>query len=155
MPVKDKLRFVDALIVSKLSYGLSTLCLATAQKRRLDGFHARCLRRILRIPAAYVSRVPNATVLSKAGVAPFSKLILRRQLLLLGRVACSPVGSPLRESTFIGSSLSPQVGRYVRRVGRPRQDWYSQVYKAGVQMYGKTTLEAALADMSLMRRLLN
>ena len=47
--LKDKLHFFESLIASKLTYGLATLWLVTAQRRRIDGFYARCLRKILRI----------------------------------------------------------------------------------------------------------
>ena len=55
--LRRKLQFFNALIISKLLYGLSSVCLVDAQRRRLDGFHARCLRKLLRIPAAFVSRI--------------------------------------------------------------------------------------------------
>ena len=129
--LKDKLRFFESLVVSRLAYGLSTLCLATAQRRRLDGFYCRCLRRILRIPSAYLSRVSNSKVLQKAGTIPFSTPLLHRQVTLLRKIVKSPAGSTLRNSIFIDDSLSPQVGRYVRRVGRPRQDWFTQVTRDG------------------------
>jgi hypothetical protein len=55
--VADKLKCLNAFVTSRLLYGLSTMVLVECQRRRLDGLYARCLRRILRIPAAYVSRV--------------------------------------------------------------------------------------------------
>ena len=44
--------------------------------------------------------------------------------------------SLLRSCCFIDDTLVPQVGRYVRRVGRPRQDWLSEVMKAGAHKLG-------------------
>ena len=67
---KRKLQLFHALVGSKLEYCLSTLWLVTAQLRRIDGFHARCLRCILGIPASFVSRVSNRSVFLQAGVAP-------------------------------------------------------------------------------------
>jgi hypothetical protein len=133
---KRKLQLFHSLVVSKLQYGLSTVWLVTAQRRRLDGFYARCLRRVLGIPSAYASRISNKTVLQRAEVLPFSDQVLKRQLLLLGKVAFSPAGSPLRKDVFVGDSLRPQIGRYVRRVGRPRQDWLTEVWKSGAQLLG-------------------
>ena len=46
-----------------LWYDLETTWLNAAMRRRMDGFHARCLRKILKIPAAYVSRVSDDSVL--------------------------------------------------------------------------------------------
>ena len=100
------------------------------------------------IPCSYLSRVSNAIVFAKAGVQPFSKQLLDRQLVLLGRVAHSPAGSPLRESTFVDDTLLPQVGRYVRRVGRPRQDWCSEVLRHGAQKLGQSAVERCLKDRS-------
>ena len=131
-------------MASKLQYGLSTVWLVTAQRRRLDGFYVRCLRRLLGVPSAYLSRVSNKTVLQRAEVLPFSDQVLRRQLLLLGKVALSPTGSPLRKDVFVGDSLRPQMGRYVRRIGRPRQDWLTEVWKSGAQRLGGDTRLGAL-----------
>ena len=50
-------------------------------------------------------------------------LPLRHQLSLLRKVALTAPGDPLRKDTFIDSTLTPQIGRFIRRVGRPRQDW--------------------------------
>ena len=42
--VRQKLHFSGAFVISKLKYGLSTLCLTMAQSRTLEGFYCRCLR---------------------------------------------------------------------------------------------------------------
>ena len=145
---KQKLRFFDAFVVSRLQYGLASLWLVTAQQRRLDGFYARCLRRILHIPAAFVSRVSNKTVLARAGVVAFSEQLLKHQLDLLRRVAVSPAGSPLRRDTFIDDTTCPQIGRFVRVAGRPRQEWTSQLLREGWQRMGPAGFEALLSDRS-------
>ena len=81
---KQKLTCFHSFVVTGLLYGLSTLWLAQSQRRRLDGFYARCLRRIYRIPAAYVSRVSNRIVFERAGVAPLTQQLLQQQLVLMG-----------------------------------------------------------------------
>jgi hypothetical protein len=96
VPTKDKLKFFHALVASKLQYGLSSMWLVTAQRRRLDGFYARCLRKILRIQPAYYSRVPNARVFELSEVRPFTQQLLQKQLVLLGKVARSPASSTMR-----------------------------------------------------------
>ena len=58
-----KLMIFEVCIVSKLLYGLVTAVLNKNERRRLDGFQARCFRRILKVPAAYYSRISNARVL--------------------------------------------------------------------------------------------
>ena len=71
------LEFFDAFILSKLRYGLSTVWLLTSHRRRIDGFVARCLRSLLRIPSSFVSRISNAAVLERAGTKPFSQQVLK------------------------------------------------------------------------------
>ena len=88
------------------------------------------------IPNAFYSRISNKEVFSRAGVRPLTEQILQRQLALLRRTAVSHTKSPLRRSTFIENTLDTEVGRYVRRVGRPRQDWTTQVLKAAREWLG-------------------
>ena len=145
---KDKLLYFQALVVAKLIYGLSSMWMVTVQLRRLDGFYARCLRQILKIPCSFVSRISNARVFAKAGVKPFSEQLLGRQLLLLGKVARSPDGGPCRRDTFTSGTMQPQIGRYVRRVGRPRQDWTTQLLKKGAERMGHDKFHTMLADRS-------
>ena len=69
-----------------------------------------------------------------------SEQVLLRQLLLMGKVVGSTAGSAIRRDVFIGNSLQTQVGRYVRRVGRPRQEWSTEVLKAGARRLGSLHL---------------
>jgi hypothetical protein len=63
---RRKLELFASLIESRLLYGLTGAWLRVAERRRLDGFHARCLRQILKIPPAYFSRISNQKVLASA-----------------------------------------------------------------------------------------
>ena len=83
---------------------------------------------------------------AQAGVRPLSEQLLHKQLRLLGKVALSPAGSPLRRDTFIDGTLNPQIGRYVRRLGRPRQDWTSCVLSEGRRLLGNTKLREMLTS---------
>ena len=131
-----KLELFHALVVSKLRYGLSTVCLVKAQRRRLYGFYARCLRKVLGIPPSFVSRISNKTVFERAGASPLTEQILHQQLVLLGKAARSPANALIRSSIFMADSLIPRVGSCVRRVGRPRLDWTTEVMKAGALKFG-------------------
>ena len=95
-----------------------------------------------------MSRVSNATVLSQAGMKPFSAQVLKQQLLLLGRAALAPDGSPMRCNTFADGTLIPQIGRFIRKVGRPRQDWTSQLMLVAEGRLGIRRLQTLLADRS-------
>jgi hypothetical protein len=145
---RDKLQFFHALIVSRLIGEIATTWLLTSQRRRLDGFYVRCIRKILRIPPAYVSRISNTIVLARAQAAPLSERILQKQLQLLGRAAMSQTKSPLRRDVFVGDGLQPQIGRYVRRIGRPRQDWTSQLILEADKRLGRQRREDLLSDRS-------
>jgi hypothetical protein len=112
-----------ALVEAKFVYGLSTAWFCKAARARLDGFQNRCLRRIFSIQPSFISRVPNAEVLAVAQQPKLSTILLRRQRLLFGKIARLPVGHPMRSSTFTGASLTPAVEQYVRRVGRPKDNW--------------------------------
>jgi len=118
-----KLKIYSSLVESKLLYSLSTASYTVAELRRLDGFQARCLRSILGIQPAFLSRISNDIVRQRAVCRCFSELLVDRQLMLLGTVLRAPEHSPLQSVSFIPGTLQPATSRYVRRVGRPRKEW--------------------------------
>jgi len=146
LSVKLKLQYFHSLIASKLIYGLASVWLVVAQRRRLNGFYARSLRQILRIPAAYLSRISNAIVFQRSGVVNFSEQLLQRQLIMLGKIARCPTGEPMRRDTFIPGTTQPQLGRFIGRVGRPRQDWTRELMREGAARMGATKFHAMLSD---------
>ena len=121
----------------------------SSQRRRLDGFYARCLRKVLGVPVALVSRVSNQAVCDKAKVRPLSQQVLFRQLLYFGRVALAPDGHPIRRDVFVDGSLHFQLDRYVKRVGRPRQTWASELRKEADRLLGSQVVERLLNDRTL------
>ena len=123
-------------MLTKLAYGLASAWLNTAQRRRVDGFQARCLRRIWGVPPSYISRISNKTVLDRASQRPLTRLLEKEQLLLYGRAARAAEDSIMRSSTFCPGSLRPACDRYVRRVGRPRLEWTSQVQRLALAAAG-------------------
>ena len=118
-----KLEIFQAVVTSRLLYSLNSAWLNVAEVRRLNGFQCRCLRSILRIKPSFISRVPNTVVLQQAAQTQFGRQLLRQQLLLYGRVARAPPDDPLRKLTFAPGGLQPATGQFVRRVGRPRNEW--------------------------------
>ena len=118
---------------SKLLYGLHTAWLAKAERRKLDGFQARCLRRILNIPPSYYSRVSNNSVLSTAGVRKLSDRLLEAQLLLFGKAARAPEGYPLHECVFEGNGVNVRGHAGNRRRGRPRMTWATEVHREALK----------------------
>ena len=67
MSKREKIIIYDALVGSKLLYGLDTLPLTTASLNKLNPFHLKGLRRILRLPTTFVDRtMTNRKVLEIA-----------------------------------------------------------------------------------------
>ena len=143
---KRKLQIFQAVVAPKLLYSLTTVWLSAAQRRRIDGFQARCLRRILRVPVAFVSRVSNAAVLEKAAQVTFSSQLLRHQLYYFGNVARAPDVDPRRAATFVPGTLEPRNGRFIRRIGRPRSEWGSMLLKEANKASGRECLDTAVLD---------
>ena len=86
----DKYKIDMGCVVSKLLYGLQTAWLTKAQRTKLDGFHARCIRRTVGVQHSYWSRVTNVEVLSRVNAIRLSVLLLEQQLVLFAKMM-SPV----------------------------------------------------------------
>ena len=126
---RRKVHLYSSMIESKLLYGLSALVLTKADRRKLDGFQARCLRRACGILPSWLCRVSNNQVLEKAEHTKASILLQRRQLLYLGKILRAPCDSPLKSVSLDGDTLLPATARYIRRIGRPRLEWSSKSNK--------------------------
>ena len=138
LPVCRKVAILQSVVVSRLLYGLSSAWLNQADMRRLNGFYCRCLRVILKIKPAYISRISNADVLAKAYQKKLGHQLLKQQLLLYGRIARAPLGDTLRRLTFCPGSLRPISDRFIRRVGRPRNEWVLMVQKKSFKVSSRT-----------------
>lgn len=146
LSTQRRIEVFNALILSKLKYGLSTLWMGTAEQRRLDGFHAYCLRRILGIQAAFISRVSHAKVFEKAAQERVTKQLLKQQLLYFGKIARMGEDSVLRRSAF-HHGLMPCTAFYVRKAGRPRKTWTEQLVAEATKLAGShARLQTLLQD---------
>ena len=115
------MKIFNACVVSKLMYVLFAACLNKAERRRLDSFQNRCLRRIFRIQPSFFSRVSNATVLSISNQSKLSDCLTRRQMVFMGQLARRPGTDPVRASVFEPDSLVVRRAEGPRKRGRPRQ----------------------------------
>ena len=88
---------------------------------------------ILGIRPAFVSRVSNANVLQRSSCHGATQILCQRQLLLFGKALRSPHDHPMHVSSFIPGSLELATSRYVRRVGRPRREWITNVRNRAFQ----------------------
>jgi hypothetical protein len=143
---RGKLRIFSAVVESKLMYALARLTFTVADLRRLDGFQNRCIRKIIGVKPSFVSRISNASVLSKADHTPTSALLQKRRLQLFGKIVRQPPGHPSRQACFIGDTLIPTTERFVRRVGRPHAEWARVVLQEACQLFGSSH-EAGRAAM--------
>ena len=133
--VKWQLLIFDAVVRSKLLYGLETVHLTDAMLRKIDAFQMRCLRKILKIPSTFIDRrFSNRFVLQRCTEVLFSTLggqrvfelftqsYSRRKSKLLGHVLRTSQGDPMRQVSFQpNSAYRVQFGK--KRVGRPKQNW--------------------------------
>ena len=127
--LKRKLELFNSIVVSRLRYATASTWLLKADLRRLDGFFCSCLRRVLRIPHSFYSRVSNASVLEQAGCKKLSDTIRSAQIALLDDVLQNPALRVLKQASFHGDTLTSQTAAWVRRRGHPRQNWTEQVMK--------------------------
>ena len=130
---KWKLLIYDAVIKSKLLYSLETVHLTTALRKKLDAFHLRGLRKILRMPTTYVDRRnTNQRVYQiasqitypagEARIKPFTETLDDRRTKLAGHILRATDRDPMRQVTYQPGSANPiHIGK--RRIGRPRQQW--------------------------------
>ena len=110
-------------------WSLHLLPLSKSTRRLIDSAQARFLRRILKISAAYISRVSHVRVRQRWNTYRFSTFIFRAQLRWLGHILRKPENDPLWKFFFEPNSLCPPrprsltFRRYRRKRGRPHADW--------------------------------
>ena len=131
-----KVRIFEACSGSQLLYCLHTAWLNKAALRKLDGFQARCLRKIPGVPHAYVSRISNLEVLGLAACKAYPKILLYKQLHLIHRIALLTSIDVMKTCVFVEGSFSFKGHDRPRCKGRPKQVWASQVYQLAVQVAG-------------------
>ena len=142
---KFKLVVYSSCVVQKLLYGLDSAWLSAALLKKLDGFHAKCLRRLLKISPSYISRVSNQYVLNQLNAQPLSKTLLQRQLFLFGHIARLSSDNVVRNSVFVGDTVQLHVDQ-ARKQGRPRNTWASELCKIALTFVGDQVLSETLSN---------
>ena len=123
-----KLEIYQACVLSNLMYGLQSAWLNESELKRIDGFHCRCLRKVLKIPPAYYSRISNAQVLQEAGKISARFMLLQQQMCLYGKVVRLQNSVLLRQFLIAPGGVRP-IHFNFRKRGRPRNCWHDQVYR--------------------------
>ena len=91
---------------------------------------------MLRITPSMISRITNAAVLEKAGVSKLSMQMLKRQLVLFGRIAAMSPDSLVRKACLEEERALPVENRLPRRRGRPRLTWAKHLHSIALQLAG-------------------
>ena len=152
LPVIRKFMIYRACICSTLLYGLESAWLNKRLRNRIDGFHARCLRKMLRILPSYWSRIANVDVLKKLDAIPLSSMLLEKQLLYFGKLFRLPDDDCRRKLLFKDGASEIQIPNDRRR-GRPRAIWGIEVgMHASIIGGPKLTLEQTLHDEQLWKQ---
>ena len=82
------------------------------------------------VSVAYASTQLSANVLKRAGCHAATKILLQGQL-LFGKAPRKPMYC----TSFIPGSLQSTTSRYVRRVGRPRREWVTEIRSQTFQVF--------------------
>ena len=84
LSIKTKAAIYRACVCSTLLYGSETWTLSKANEKKLNTFHFRCLRRILRI--TWQHKIPNEVVLKRTGLTTMYTTLSQYKLRCLGHV---------------------------------------------------------------------
>ena len=133
---RRKLMFYNAMIHSKLIYGLHTLVITDAMASKLNAFQLKGFRQIMKIKTTFVERSNTNEYVyrqveqelsknknsRKIQVRPVTNDIENAAIKLLGEIIRLPDQDPLRRVTFREATAEPLLPA-IRRVGRPRGHW--------------------------------
>ena len=111
LSLKTKIKVYQACVISTLLYSSETWTTYTRQENRLESFHLRCLRRILRI--TWEDRITNTSVLEQTDSLSMHLLLCQRRLRWLGHV------HRMKDGRIPKDILYCQLAAGHRQVGRP------------------------------------
>ena len=123
--VTTKLNVYKAVVLPSLLYGCETWTVYARHAKKLNSFHMRCLRSILRIK--WEDKVPDTEVLEKAKAESVFSLLKRAQLRWAGHVF------RMEDSRIPKQLLYSELADGSRKRGRPKLRY-------------KDTLKASLKD---------
>ena len=121
---KTKLKVYHAVVLPSLLYGSETWTVYSRHLQRLQSFHLRCLRQILKVK--WQDRVSNTEILQRANSRSISSMLMEAQLRWSGHVARMP-DYRLPKRVFFGELNSGSRSR-----GRPRLR-YKDTLKAALK----------------------
>ena len=136
-PIKFKLLVVDAVIRSKVLYGMDTAQLNDTETKKLETFQLKALRKILKLKTTFVNRTnTNEKVYQEANeklaqinptnpkkITPFKLAYQKLKMKKLINILTNPgdIADKLTFQRGISTWKYPN-----RRVGRPKYEWAQQ-----------------------------
>ena len=110
-----KLRLYMSVVIPTVTYACETWMKTASITNKLDVFHRRCLRTILRI--SWRDHITNEEVMKRAGVAALSDIVSERRKRMTGHVLRLPRERP----ASVAMDWMPEGGK--RKRGRPKKTW--------------------------------
>ena len=104
-----KIEILNACVLSKLLYSLESVVCKEIDRRKINAFHCRCLRQILRIPHSYISHVSNTEVLHHAKSRPLYQILIQRQLKFYASILKHEPNDLLRRAHFAPGNYIPKT----------------------------------------------
>ena len=128
LSLPTKIRVYTTCILPLLLYGCETWTLVKSDWRRLDSFHMRCQRQLLRVH--WSDFIRNAEITERTTLEDLGSTVRRRRLKFFGHRARMPASVPanaaLRTSCLVRHGIAPSPG-WKRPRGRPSSTWVYQV----------------------------
>ena len=137
--IKQKILVYNAVVKSKLLYGLESMQLTAGARNKLDVFHLKGLRKILKMETTFVNKEnTNEAVYQRANDAvrsdsphtvyiPIQKMSTdydKARLKLFAKLCLAPETDPRVSVTFESGVKPHDYGK--KRVGRPRLNWIKE-----------------------------
>ena len=115
-----KMRLYNTLVISIITYSSASWTLTKAQKKRLDAFNTKAIRRIVGV--RWYDYVTNAAILTRTGQPPLTTTICKIRLSAFGHICRLQPGT---QAIDMLASKPPSSLR--RHRGRPPLRWADQI----------------------------
>ena len=89
----------------------------------------------MKIPAAYISRVPDYQILQEAGSALLRHQILKQQLLFHGHIVRLGDADILRRALIVPGDIRPAHFAFRNR-GAPKHCWHDRIFEEAKKVAG-------------------
>jgi hypothetical protein len=119
--ISTKIAVYRAVVLSVLLYGSASWNVYRTHVRRLETFHHRCLRKILKI--TWQQRIPTTEVLAKANISCVETMLIKLRLIWLGHTR------RMLDERIPKMLLMSELLEGKRKPSKPYQRWKDQLKK--------------------------